>query len=286
MTRRPLLALTALALAAVSPLAVADENYFGYAYGSDTLPAGASEAYLWWTQRTGKGAGHFRANDVQLEFEHGWTDHFQTSVYLTGRAFDYSGGAVVDDAGQPLSLHRGLRSDGAKVSAKWSLRSPERDGYGLALYLEPEYSTLHRPDGEKIREVGLESKLLLQKNFRDGQVVSVYNLAIEPEWERSGGSWEPELYVENTAGVSYRVAPRWFAGVETRVDMAFPDYGAREFWAWYGGPTVHYAGQKYWATLTWMPQLRGGPNDESRSSRLHLDQRERDEVRFKVGLDF
>lgn len=286
MSHRSLAALAG-ALLLLPALARADENYFGYSYGAETLPAGASEAYLWLTQRTGKGEGHYRATDVQLEYEHGFTDHFQMSVYLTGRAYRYGDGAIEDEeTGLPLELDRGLDFDGAKVSAKWNLRSPERDGYGLALYLEPEYSTLHRPDGERFREVGLESKLILQKNFRDGQVVTVYNLTVEPEWEREDGEWEEELYVENSAGISYRFASNWFAGIETRVDMAYPEYGAREFWAWYAGPTLHYGGEKYWGTLTWMPQLKGGPTERERSDRLHLEERERSEVRLKLGVNF
>lgn len=276
-----------VALAALPALASADENYFGYSYGSETLPAGANEAYVWWTRRTGKGEGSYTANDVQLEFEHGWTDRFQTSIYLTGRAFDYSGGSIEDkNTGQAKSLDSGLRFDGVKAAFKWSLKSPERDGYGLALYVEPQYSSLSRGSGDKGKELALETKLLLQKNFLDGQLVSVYNLTLEPEWEHEHGEWKKELYVENSAGLSYRVAPRWFAGLETRVDMAFPDYGAREFWAWYAGPSVHYAGQKYWATLAWMPQIKGAPVDTARSSRLHLEERERNEVRLKVGVNF
>ncbi|MEP6633153.1 MAG: DUF6662 family protein [Luteimonas sp.] len=278
-----------LALLLASPLiAQADENYFGYTYGSDTLPAGGNEAYLWLTQRTGKGEGHYRADDVELEYEHGWTDRFQTSFYLTGRAYDYSGGAVVDEAtAAPVALHRGLDFDGVKVEMKWNLKSPERNGYGLALYLEPEYSSLHRPDGERFKELALEGKLILQKDFLDGQWVTAYNLSLEPEWEReSGGDWQPELVVGNSAAVAYRFAPRWFVGLETRVDMAFPDYGAREYWAWFAGPSLHYAAQRWWTTLTWMPQIKGGPTEAERSTRLHLEQAEKSEVRLKLGVNF
>lgn len=287
MSLRPVAAAVLLGLSLSPLLAHADENYFGYSYGSETLPAGGNEAYLWLTQRTGKGAGDYRATDVQLEYEHGWTDTFQTSFYLTGRAYDYSGGSIVDEeTGEAETLHRNLDFDGVKASMKWSLRSPERDGYGLALYVEPEYLTQHRPDGERFKEVGVETKLILQKNFLDGQIVTVYNLTLEPEWEREDGEWEPELYVENSAGISYRFASNWFAGVETRVDMAYPEYGSREFWAWFAGPTLHYGGQKYWGTLTWMPQIKGGPTDSERSDRLHLDDRERNEVRLKLGVNF
>jgi hypothetical protein len=275
------------ALLLLPALAHADENYFGYTYGAETLPAGGNEAYLWLTHRTGKGEGHYRADDVQFEYEHGWTDRFQTSVYLTGRAYDYAGGAIEDEeTGEAETLDRNLDFDGAKVSFKWNLRSPERDGYGLALYLEPEYSTLHRPDGEHFKEWGLESKLILQKNFLEDQLVTAYNLTLEPEWEQEDGSWERELYVENSVGVSYRFAPKWFVGLESRLDMAYPDYSSREFWAWFAGPTLHDGGQKYWATLTWMPQLKGGPTDADRSTRLHLEEREQTEVRLKLGVNF
>ncbi len=56
--------------------AQADENLWGYLYGSDTLPAGANELYLWTTSRNQKGKGNYRAWDTQLEFEHGFTDRF------------------------------------------------------------------------------------------------------------------------------------------------------------------------------------------------------------------
>lgn len=282
------LASALLGLALVPALAHADENYFGYTYGSETLPAGANEVYLWLTQRTDKGEGQYRATDVQVEYERGITDNFQMSFYLTGRAHDYSGGAIEDEegTGEPPRLDRSLDFDGAKLEMKWSLKNPERDGYGLALYLEPEYSSLSRNSGSREKEVGIETKLILQKNFLDGQVVTAYNLTVEPEWEREDGKWEEELYVENSAGVSYRFAPKWFAGLETRLDMAFPEYGSREFWAWYVGPALHYGGQKYWATLTWLPQIKGGPIDEDRSDSLHLDHRERNEVRLKLGMNF
>lgn len=277
----------ALALALAPMLAHADENYFGYSYGAETLPKGKNEAYLWLTHREGKGEGHYDAQDVQLEFEHGWSDRFQTSFYLTGRAHDISGGAVEnEETGEAIVRKRSLDFDGAKVSFKWNLRSPFKDGYGLALYLEPEYGSIHKVTGERIREVGLEAKAIVQKNFLDDQLVAVYNLTLEPEWEREEGEWEKELAVENTAGLSYRFAPNWYAGVETRVHMEYPDYGAREHWAWFAGPTLHYGGKRFWATLTWLPQIKGGPIDPDRSHRLHLEEHEEQETRLKIGVNF
>jgi hypothetical protein len=265
----------------------ADENLFGYVYGAETLPAGGNELYAWITQRNDKGEGTYRSTDVQFEYEHGWSDRFQTSVYLTGRSHHISGDALEDEeTGLSIENDRGLDFDGAKVSFKWNLRSPYKDGFGLALYVEPEYSGIDKISGERVREVGIETKLILQKNFMDDQIVTAYNLTLEPEWEREDGKWEPELAVENTAGISYRFAPNWFAGVETRVHMEFPDYGAREHWAWFAGPTLHYGGRTFWGTLTWLPQIKGGPTDSDRSRRLHLEEHERSETRLKIGYNF
>ena len=283
---RPLLALL---VAALPLMAHADENMFGYAYGSDTLPAGRNELYTWITQRSDKGEGSYRGTDVQVEYEHGWTDRFQTSFYLTGRSVHASGDALEDeDTGLPIHVDRGLDFDGAKVSFKWNLRSAYKDGYGLAVYVEPEYSTIDKITGGDLTEYAVETKLILQKNFLDDQLIAAYNLTLEPEWEREDGDdkWEKELAVENTAGLSYRFAPNWYAGVETRVHMEFPDYGAREHWAWFAGPSLHYGGRRMWATLTWLPQLRGGPTEAGRSRRLHLEEHERSETRLKLGVNF
>ena len=291
MSRRLLLAIAALALVAASPLAFADENYFGYSYGAETLPAGKNEAYLWLTHREGKKEGHYDAQDVQVELEHGWTDRFQTSFYLTGRAHNISGTALEDEhTGLGIQRNRRLDFDGAKVAMKWNLRSPFKDGYGLALYLEPGFGSIHKVSGERRTEVAVEGKVILQKNFLDDQLVTVYNLTLEPEWERETEDgvtkWEPELSVENSAGVSYRFAPKWYAGVEARVHMEYPDYGAREHWALFAGPTLHYGGQRWWATLTWLPQIKGGPVEADRSRRLHLEEHEQQETRLKLGVNF
>src|SRR6266705_195978 len=74
----------------------ADENLWGYLYGTDTLPAGANEIYLWTTSRNQKGKGNYRAWDTKLEFEHGFTDRFQASLYLNGRSHQISGGALAE----------------------------------------------------------------------------------------------------------------------------------------------------------------------------------------------
>ena len=59
----------------------ADEQYFGYTYSAELLGKGQTEGELWATDRRGKAAGHFDAQDYRLELEHGVTDRFSVSGY-------------------------------------------------------------------------------------------------------------------------------------------------------------------------------------------------------------
>jgi hypothetical protein len=56
----------------------------------------------------------------------------------------------------------------------------------------------------------------------------------------------------------------------------------------FAGPSLHYGGSRFWATLTWFEQLRGGgeqyPGQEDTS--LHLIEKTGHEVRVKAGLNF
>jgi hypothetical protein len=47
----------------------ADENYFAYSFGSETLPHNRWELYSWTTGRFGKGIGSYSALDFKQEVE-------------------------------------------------------------------------------------------------------------------------------------------------------------------------------------------------------------------------
>ena len=114
-------ALVCLFAASYPRNAGADENLFGYVYGSDTLPAGGTEIYNWLTFRTGKGKGTYRGWDEQVELEHGFTDRLQASLYLKGRSHQIKGGALDDDPDR--KLYRGLEFNGVNVA--FQIQPPE-----------------------------------------------------------------------------------------------------------------------------------------------------------------
>jgi hypothetical protein len=265
----------------------ADENLWGYVYGTDTLPAAANEIYLWTTSRDQKGKGNYRAWDTQIEFEHGFTDRFQASFYLNGRSHQISGGALAEDPER--KLHRGLEFDGVNVELKYNVLSVYKDLFGLSLYIEPEYSRIDKISGERMNGFGLESKLILQKNFFDDQLALAYNLTVEPEWNRfkASGESEKELEIEHTVGASYRFLPHWFAGIEGRYASVYPEFKKREGAAYFLGPNIHYAAERWWFTFTFLPQISGNPRIAGQNSNgLHLGEYERYEYRFKIAFNF
>ncbi|SRR5258708_3965502 len=258
----------------------ADENYFGYSYGAETLAKGHWEVYQWSTYRTGKADGTYHALDLQTEIEHGFTDRLQGSLYLNADSHYVSNVSDFENRDH-------ISFNGIQGSLKYNLTSPYKDGFGLAVYLEPGYKLHNANSGERVDTFFLEPKLILQKNFLDDSVIWVTNFSGEFEREHhlEGKFWESELELQLSTGVSYRFAPNWFAGLEALGTSAFEHMhlDALGEYSLFAGPNLHYANRKWWATLTVLPQLSGWP--ETKGIR-DLDHYEKLQVRLKVGVNF
>ncbi len=295
-TGRGLLAGLIAAGAAVP--AQADENLFGYVTGVETLPEGVSEAYLWATHRSDKGIGHYSAYDVEGEYEYGFTPRFQGSLALKGQSIDTHG--ILIDAYVPGDKKYGLKPSGIEGKLKYKFLSPLIDGVGLATRVSLEHSWLDPHSGQDKDTTSLGLDLLLQKNFLDDQLIGVANFGIESTYAKrdaianlpAGFEWptNPEMEIELSAGTgfTYRVAPRWFLGAETFYQTEFETEVGQERWSWHAGPTVHYAAKSWWATLTWMPQIKGGGEQYPGQSDtgLHLIEKTKQETRLKFGYNF
>lgn len=290
MTRALVLGLGLAGLAATP--ARADENYFAYSYGAEGTPKGATEAYLWATDRRGKGEGSYNAQDYRLELEHGFNDRLAVSGYLNMRSVKARG---LDP--EIENVNRDFAFQGLNVAFKYNVLSPYKDALGLTFYVEPGWSRVDEISGQPTTAYELELKALLQKNFLGDRLIWVGNLTVEPEWELekeqnpvTGGvekEWGKGLIFEVSTGLGYRVASNWLVGVEGRYRSIYPDWTNglnREAYALSAGPSVHYGGKKSWFTLTYLPQIVGAPNDPGRS--LHLDEFEKRELRLKLGYNF
>lgn len=292
----------------------ADENLLGYVSGAETLPKGASEAYLFLTHRWDKDRGSYSANDVSVEYEYGLTHRLTGSLELKGQSIDTSG--LVIDGYLPGANQYGLRPSGIEGKLKYNFLSAAKDPVGLSgtfslvqLWRDPHSG--HDKDTTKA-EFGLQ----LQKLMLDDQLTLVANTGIEATYAKRAAlsaatqasadaaiqnlqsdpsasfEWptDPEMEIEFKlgAGASYRFAPNWSAGVETLYETEFETEVGQERWTVFAGPSIHYGGKQWWATLTWFEQLAGGGEQyiNQADDNYHLIEKTRHEVRFKLGYNF
>jgi opacity protein-like surface antigen len=304
-----------LALAATfAPAADADENLLGYVSGAETLPQGASEAYVWLTRRWDKGQGEYTAYDGELEFEYGVTSRFTASVALLGQSIDTSG--LVIDGYLPGAEAYGLKPSGIEVKGKYNFLSAAKDPIGLSAMFELHQSWLDPHSGKDKDTTSFDVSMQLQKFFLDDQLVAVANAGFEGTYAKrdpldaatqasadaviqaltgdpaAAFEWptEPEMEIEFSlgGGLSYRVAPNWNIGIETVYQTEFETEVGQERWSWFAGPSIHYGGRQWWATLTWFTQLAGGREQyiNQADDDLHLIEKTRNELRLKLGYNF
>jgi hypothetical protein len=291
-------ALVALFAAAAGAPAFADENLFGYLRGAETLPKGAGEFYQWFTQRSDKGAGKFRALDTKTEFEYGLTDRFQVSAELNGLGIDTSGLRI--DGYLPADNKYGLRFQGIEVAGKYNFLSPAKDDFGLSGYVSLEYGRLDPNSGQRKTEYEVETALQAQKYFLEGQLTWVGNIGVRAAYEKrkpianlpADFEWptDPEMEISTKigTGVSYRFAPSWYIGAEVLREAEYETEVGLERWSVFGGPSLHWAGKQWWATFTYFKQLRGGGEKYAGQTddNLHLIEKTKNEVRLKIGYNF
>lgn len=282
----------------VSAPARADENLFGYNAGAETLPKDSGEVYVFNTLRSGKGQGKYDAVDTEIEGEYGVTDRITLSAAASFLTIDTHG--LLIDGYLPAPIDKGPRFSGLEVKAKFNVLSPALDNFGLAVITSAEWKRLDPHSGQDKTEYEGKVVLAAQKYFRQGQIVWVGNLGLKAGHETrypidglpEGFDWPttPEMEIELSAGtgLTYRVAPGWFIGAETQFTSEYETEVGQERWSLFAGPTIHYGGEKFWATLTWFPQIKGGGEryTEQANTGLHLIEKTRNEFRLKLGMNF
>jgi hypothetical protein len=246
-----------------------DERLFTYVQEAEVLPKGGLEFEQWLTHRRSKADGVFSRWDFREELEYGLTDQLSVAGYLNFKSTHSEGVTGRTDESS-------FEFEGISTELKYQLLNPNTKPIGVLLYGEATYN------GD---EFELEEKLVLQKNFGE-KWVTAFNVTLEEEWAFTPTDTEEELALELTAGIAYKLGSHWSIGVEGRNRRVFApglDFSQRLANAWFVGPNVHYARDKWWATLTVLPQVHGSPNTRNG---LELDEHEKIEVRLIAGVNF
>jgi hypothetical protein len=277
---------------------MADEGIFGYVKTAEVLPKRAWDFEQWFTSRFDKGIGTYEALDTKTEVDYGATDRLQLSGALFGLGINTQG--ILIDAYVPKDEKYGWKPAGVEAALKYNYLSPAKDNIGLSQYAAIYHFWQDVHSGQKKDVFTFETMLIAQKYYLDGELITAGNLGIEATHAKRapiaglpvGFEWPttPEMEIEITAaaGISYRIAPKWFVGAEVFYQTEHETEVGQERWSVQAGPTLHYASQKWWASLTWLPQLKGGGLQYAGQTYtdLHLIEKTKQEIRFKFGINF
>lgn len=267
-----------LGLAAfASDVVHADESPFSSIYTTDVLPAGGKEIEQWLTWENGRPFETYNRLEGRTEFEYGFTNDFQGALYLN---YDW-----IKNTPKTPDADTGFEDDthftGVSGELIYRLTDPYTHPLGFALYVEPLI-------GADKREI--EFKALVQKNFLDDRLVLAGNGVLEYEWTKEGREWEHNTEAKFLLGLSYRVAPNWFAGAEFQYKREFDGHvfsGESEAAAdsFFLGPTLHYTQENWWLTLAAQAQLptAGNLNGELNET---VDGYAHEEPRLSLRLRF
>jgi len=293
----------------------AGETLWLYAQGTDTRPEGTFEFKMNNISRLSKDGQDYTFHDFRPEIEYGITDRLTASFAILGFHHDYSVetedlAPMIETQGGPGERFRDTQYGGFEATVKWNWFSPYKDKVGLSLGFAYERREVYRLDGAEIDQNSYVPILYLQKNFLDDTFVMAFKGKVEFELRKSPGVKEEEIAPDLALGLSYRLKPRWFVGWETRYQSDFlepeeegepPPEDPSEFtspgnfrvglqyqWAFYSGPTFHYARKDWWVTLGALWQVRGGGDESNPSVRdgKVWDEHERVHIGFKLGFEF
>ncbi len=265
-----------LALCGMALAANATERRFTYSYEPETLPKGAVEFEQWITLGTQRTTGgevqqeNFNKWKLREELEFGVTDRYTLGLYM-----NFESESFRDTSVSPAVSESEFKFGGISLENRYMLINPANNPVGVTLYLEPTFG------GE---ETEFEQKILIGQ--RHGDWKWVVNLTHATEWGDNFHETEGEL--EATFGIARDLRKNWTLGLEFRNHNAWPEYDSFEHSTYSLGPVVSYRTDKWWATLTVLPQIYGrdyeGNPDGNKS--LVLDGHERLEVRFLFGVSF
>jgi len=226
------------------------------------------------------------------------SDRFQVSGEFNMMSIDTSG--LLIDGYLPGDKKFGLRPQGLEFGMKYNFLSAAKDDFGLSATAAFETAWIDPHSGQDKREYEFETQLQAQKYFMEGQLVVLGNLGLRAAYEKRAPiadlppdfDWptdpEMEINLKLGGGVTYRFAPGWYIGGEFVRESEYETEVGLERWSTFAGPTLHWAGEKWWGTFTWFQQIKGGGEMYAGQvdTDLHLIEKTKKEVRLKIGYNF
>lgn len=304
--------------ALISPLN-ADESLLGITKSAEPLPSGAIDFVQHINIDSNKGSGSYQGIYTKTELEYGVTDKFTIAGYILGQSVNSKG--IVINAYIPDDHAAGWEASGFELEGKYNYLSTAGDDFGLSQSFSYTHLFKDPHSGLNKNVDTFELKLLAQKYFLDGQLIWLGNLGIETTRAKraplSAGQWsnlnakgyyeteaeasgnngtvyewpvipEMEIGLMGSTGVSYRFMDNWFLGAEYIYEQENETEVGIERFSHFVGGSLHYGAQQWWTTISYLRQISGGGDvyPEQDDMNLHLIERTKNKLMFKVGFNF
>ncbi|WP_271301120.1 hypothetical protein [Sphingomonas sp. CV7422] len=163
------IALVCAGVLAAAP-ARASEGMFSRVYTADFTPSDHVEIEQVVRERAGRVFGHYDATDLRTELEYGVTDNFQAALYVNTNRMHATRTSDDDDEQADTGFTRHyVTLESISTEFVYRALSPykSRQGWGLALDLEPEYAfhDLHNGLRYAPGTFLLEGRAIVQEKF-------------------------------------------------------------------------------------------------------------------------
>jgi hypothetical protein len=248
---------------------LANERKFGYTYETSVLPVGAKEIEIWNTDRRGRDYFYNRL-DQRIEYEFGVATNLMSAFYLnyTARAKDDNENAAGGKKSTSLAI---------SISSEWKYKILDRiaDPFGFAAYVEGTLGT---------DKYELEGKLIFDKQIQH----ILFALDVTGELESSSDIVNgneiisKEIKIKSDFGTAYIFPNGFGTGIEVRNETIFVNESVQHS-ALFGGATLSYSTEAWWATLSFLPQITSFKG-ESSGNQLNLNEFEKFQTRLLLSF--
>jgi hypothetical protein len=258
------------------------EHIYGFMIGTDVGERGEREFQSETTGRFSKDGGSYQAYGQELELEFVPITNFRIEVGTTLAAHNIDSVPGFGDRTQ-------LGWQGASLDLRYRFLDRDTAPVGLTLAVETHGDQIDETTADRVRSVGTEVTLAVERDLIPHMAVATLNLSYQPEWTHFAGALAEEQ--EATLGVAFGVMaqlrPGFLLGGEARYFRKYDGIGLDQLsgQAFFVGPTAYFQlSDTARITATWSVQAWG--QTAGMNGALDLVNFERHQAKLVFGVNF
>jgi hypothetical protein len=258
------------------------EHIYAFMIGTDVGEIGERELQSETTGRFSKNGGSYQAMGQQTELEFVPIQNFRIELGTTLAAHNIE--SVPDFADRNQIVWQG-----ASLDLRYRFLDRDTAPFGLTLALESHGQRFDELTAARVRNVGTEFTLALERNLIPGLAVATLNLGYQPEWTHFATALteEQESTFAVAFGVMAQLRPDFLLGGEARYFRKYDGIGLEELsgQALFVGPTAYFQlSDRARLTANWSVQAWG--RQAGSNGALDLANFERHQAKLVFGVNF